>query len=146
MKIISKNKKAFFDYEILEKALAGIVLIGSEVKSVRNGNVNLKGSFVVPHKTELFVENMHISPYQAANQVDYNPLRKRKLLLKEKEISKLIKGFDIKGQTIVPLEIGLEGRSIKLLIGLCRGKKVYDKRDTIKKRELDREFKKNLRM
>ena len=143
MKIISKNSKAFFDFEILEKHIAGIILAGAEVKSVRANLVNLKGSYVsITKDQEVFIENMHISPYQNTNSEGFNPTHKRKLLLKSKEIEKLSTIYNTAGQTIVPLCIGLEGKYIKVEIAVARGKKLHDKRQSIKKRDLDREMKK----
>lgn len=144
MKIVAQNKKALFDYEILKKFKAGILLTGAEVKSIRQSKVNLKGSYVTPDKNAMWIENMHVSPYQPNNQKDYNPTRKRKLLLKQKEIEELTKAFHDKGQTIIGLAIEIEGKFIKLEIAIGRGKKKYDKRETIKKRDLDREMRKKI--
>ncbi len=142
MKLIAKNKKAYFDYEILEKLQSGIILTGSEVKSIRESKVNLTGSYVVPYKEAIYIEGMHISPYQPSNQTDYDPTRKRKILLNKKEIDKLKNAFENKGKSIIPLAVGLEGRFVKLEIAIGQGKKKYDKRETIKKRDLDRQMRK----
>jgi len=142
MKIIQKNKKAYFDYEILQEFTAGIMLTGPEVKSVRNGNINLKGSYVSIHKEEAFLKNAHISKYQYDSRDEFNPLRERKLLLNKKELGKIANQLNTQGVTLIPLAIGLVGKFAKLKIGLVRGKKKHDKRDTIKgrdeKRRLDR--------
>lgn len=145
MKSLSKNKKAYFDYEVLENFSAGIVLSGAETKSCRLGRVQLKGSYLTPAKTELFIEKLHISPYQAVNQSNYNPLRKRKVLLTRKEINKIIAKLEEKGVSAVPLEMYLDKNLIKLKIGLCRGKKKYDKREALKKKSVDREVKRVLK-
>ncbi|MBU0667792.1 SsrA-binding protein SmpB [Patescibacteria group bacterium] len=135
--ILAQNKKAFADYEILDKLEAGIHLSGPEVKSVRGGHANLKGSYVeISKKGEALTCGIHISPYKhAANQQkDYNPTQKRKLLLHKKEITKLEKELNTEGLTIVPLDFHLFKNLIKLTIGVCRGKKKHDRRDELKKR------------
>ena len=131
--LISKNKKAFHDYEILDKFEAGIVLSGPEVKSLRDSRVNLKGSFVSVFHDRAAVEGMHISPYKFATDPTYNPHRKRYLLLHKKEIAKIESSINEKGIAAVPLEIYFKGSIIKLLIGICRGKKQYDKREELRK-------------
>jgi SsrA-binding protein len=138
VKIIHKNKKAFFDYEILETYKVGVVLTGAEVKSVREGNVNLKGAYVSIAEGEVHVKGMSISHYVHDQSTDYDPLRYRKLLLNKKEIHKLQAALNTQGTTVVPLTVGLEGRLIKMEIGLARGKKKHDKRQTIKERDSKR--------
>ena len=147
MKIITKNKRAFFDYEILEKFEAGIVLTGPEVKSVKAGHISLKGSYVTVHEGELLLLNCHISPYKfAQNQLkDYNPTASRKLLVHKKEINYLIGKLKTKGLTLLPLSVYLKRNKIKLEIGLGRGKKKFEKREKIKKREAEREIKRALK-
>ena len=146
MKIIHKNKKATFDYEILEKFTSGIVLTGSEVKSVRGGNINLTGSYISIQSGEAFLKNAKISQYKYDSSDDYDPFRMRKLLLKRKEIEKMERELNTQGVSIIPLSIGLEGAYIKLEVGIARGKKKYDKRQSIKerdeKRKMDRLIKK----
>ncbi len=140
-KIIAKNKKALFDYEILEKYEAGIVLEGSEVKAIRKGRVNLKDSFVRIIKGEPFLLNAHISYLDTTNPY-FKPdeRRARKLLLHKKEIDKLLGKVTKEGLTIVPLSIYLNHKNlVKVEIALARGKKLHDKRETIKRREADRE-------
>ncbi len=140
-KIIAKNKKAFFDYEILEKYEAGIVLEGSEVKAIRQGRVNLKDSFVRIIKGEPFLLNAHISHLDTTNPY-FKPdeRRARKLLLHKKEIDKLLGKVTKEGLTIVPLSIYLNHKNlVKVEIALAKGKKLHDKRETIKRREADRE-------
>jgi len=138
MKIIQKNKKAYFDYEILQKFITGIVLVGSEVKSLRSGNVNLKGAYISIQNGEAFIKNAHISQYKHDSSPDYNPFRIRKLLLGKKELYKIVSQLNTQGVTLIPLAIGLQGKFIKLEIALSRGKKKYDKRESIKGREQKR--------
>lgn len=143
---LAQNKKAFADYEILEKIEAGIVLTGAEVKSVRGAHVNLKGSFVeISPRLEAFVRNIHISPYKMAPQTGYDPTHKRKLLLNKKEILQIKAHLDTKGFTVVPLDFHLTGNRIKLLIGVCRGKKKYDRRNELKKKAQNLEIKRALK-
>jgi SsrA-binding protein len=144
---VSKNKKAFADYEVLETFEAGIKLLGPEVKSVKGHLLNLKGSFIdSDSNNELWVNGMHVSPYKFARDMDINPTRKRKLLLNKKEIHTIIKSITEKGVTCVPLEVYLKGGMIKLKIALVRGKKKYDRRDELKKKaqnlEINRALKK----
>ncbi len=145
-KTIAENKKAFFDYEILEKFDAGIVLLGHEVKSIKTGHINLTGSFVVPKFEELFLLNAYIPPYQPKNTPkDYEPSRSRKLLLRKSEIKSLIGKIRQKGLTLVPLKVySLKGK-IKLQFGIAKGRKKTDKREKIKKREFQREKERLLR-
>lgn len=139
-KVYSTNKKALFDYELLEKFEAGLVLTGQEVKAVRNRHVSLKGGFVTFHDNKAFLINVHISKYKFAGGLkNYDPERSRQLLLKQKELNYLKGKSQEKGLTIIPLSLYNKGRHIKLGIGVARGKKKYDKREAIKKRELNRE-------
>ena len=138
MKIIQKNKKAYFDYEILQEFTAGIMLTGPEIKSIRKGNINLKGAYVTIVKAEAFLKNAHISKYQYDSSTDYDPFRDRKLLLNEKELHKIGNKLNTQGVTVVVLAIGLVGRFAKAQIALARGKKKHDKRETIKGREQKR--------
>ena len=135
---IVENKKAFHDYEILEKLEAGIVLTGPEVKSCRDKAVNLKGSYVNIHNNFVYAEGIHISPYRQADKENagakYNPTHRRRLLLHLKQIEALATKLNEQGVTIVPLELYLKGSLIKLVIGLCRGRKLYDKREMLKSR------------
>lgn len=150
--LLAQHKKAFAEFEILDKIEAGIQLSGPEVKSIRNGHANLKGSYVeVSKKEEVFARNIHISPYKpaAGQQADYNPSRKRKLLMHKKEIIKLQKELSNQGVTLVPLDFHLRNNRIKLTVGVCRGKKKYDRREELKKRsqnlDIDRALKKHQR-
>lgn len=138
-KNIAENRKAFHDYHILETFEAGLVLLGTEVKSIREGRVNLRDSFARIDKGEVFVQNVHISPYSHRGYVDHEPLRQRKLLLHAREIRKLIGKTVEKGMTLVPLRMYFKNGKVKLAIGLAKGKKEHDKREAIKKREADRE-------
>jgi SsrA-binding protein len=137
----TENRKARFDYEILDKYEAGIELLGVEVKSVRGGRMSLEGSFVIVRGGEVFLINANIPPYQTNNVLkDYDPLRNKKLLLTKKEIEKLADSEKNKSLTIVPISVYNKGRKIKLEIALAKGKKKKDKRESIKKRETDREI------
>lgn len=147
--MISDNKKAYYNYEILEKFEAGIFLMGQEVKSIKLGRVNLKGSYVVLNQAdknpEVFLVGCSIPPYQPKNSpADYDPQRSRKLLLKKKEINYLVGKLSQKGLTIIPLKVYTKGGKIKLEIGIAKGKKKFDKKDLIKKRETEREIKRTL--
>lgn len=139
MKEIAYNKRSAFDYEILEKFEAGIVLFGYEVKSIKTGHISLKESFVTIHGSELYITNAHIPLYKHAGRVsDYDPTRPRKLMLKKAEIKRLIGQARTKGLTLVPIRIYTKNRYIKLEFGLGKGKKEFDKRQKIKKREDER--------
>jgi SsrA-binding protein len=135
MKIIAKNKKAHFDYEVLEKFEAGIKLLGCEVKSCKLGNINLKGSYVTFSGRKPFTKDISVSSYKFSPDPNFNPLRPRELLLHEKEIDKLLRYLETKGLSVIPLEMYLKNNLIKLLIGVCRGKKLYDKRESLKKKD-----------
>jgi SsrA-binding protein len=139
MQIIAKHKRAFFDYEILEKYLAGISLLGLEIKSVREGHVSLPGSFISIREGEAYWKGGKITQYKFSPDKNYSEIRDRKLLLHKKELQKLQRAIDEKGLTIIPLAIGILRGRAKLEIGLAKGKKQYDKRESIKKRDLDRE-------
>lgn len=147
MSVYAKNKKARFDYEILETIEAGLVLTGPEVKSIRTGNIKLTGGFITTHNNEAYLTNAHISKYKYSNIKNYDPERSRKLLLSTKEINYLRGKSQERGLTIVPLSVYTKGRHIKIEIGVARGKKKYDKRRVIKereqKRETEREIKRN---
>ena len=144
-RIIAQNKKAWHDYFVDEKYEAGIALFGTEVKSVRQGNVNLKDSYCHFDKGELFVVGMHISPYEKGNIFNREPLREKRLLMHKKEILKLFNLVGQKGYTLVPLSLYFSGSRVKVEVGLCRGKKLYDKRDTIAKHDADREIERRMK-
>jgi SsrA-binding protein len=139
VKLLAKNRRAAFEYELLERFVAGIALSGSEVKSVRAGRVNLQDGHVVFEAGEAYLADVHISPYQHAGYAQHDPTRRRKLLLRKREIARLHGKVTEKGLTIVALAIGVEGNWIKVSLALARGKKLHDKRETLKRRQLDRE-------
>lgn len=145
IKIISQNKKAYHDYFVDEKYEAGVELFGTEVKSIRAGKVNIKESYCDIKDGEVFVVGMHISPYEQGNIYNKDPLRPKKLLLHKREILKLFGLVSQKGYTLVPLQIYLSNSRVKIEIGLCRGKKLYDKREDMArndaKRDMERAFK-----
>ena len=134
------NRKAFHDYAVLEKIECGMVLSGTEVKSVRGGRVNLKDSYCTVRRGELFAVGVHISPYEKGNIFNRDPLREKKLLMHKREIIKLMSLCDRDGYTLVPLSLYFKRGRVKMEIGLCRGKKLYDKRDTAAKRSAEREI------
>ena len=144
-KLIANNKKAYHDYFIEDKFEAGIVLVGTEVKSLRMGQCSIKEAFISVDDGEIFIQRMHINPYEKGNIFNKDPLRKRKLLLHRAEINKIHGKAKEKGYTIVPLKVYFSGSLVKIEIALARGKKLYDKRDSIAKkdqqREAQREFK-----
>lgn len=146
MEVLAENKKAYYNYQILEKFEAGISLIGQEVKSLKTGGVNLAGSYVVIKGKEVFWVGAHIPPYQPKNApADYDPERSRKLLLKKSEIKYLIGKSKERGLTLVPLRVYIRNRKIKLEFGVAKGKKKIDKRELIKKREEEREIERILK-
>ena len=139
MKIISTNRKASFEYFLLDKYDAGIVLVGSEVKSIRNSGVSLEDSYVVIKRGEAYIKNMYVKPYEKTSAFAVDERRDRKLLLNRKEILKLERSLNDVGLTIVPTKIYFEKNLVKLEIALAKGKKLYDKRESIKQKELLRE-------
>jgi SsrA-binding protein len=136
---IAENRKAFHDYHLLETFEAGLVLLGTEVKAIREGRVNLRDSFARVEGSEVFIYNVHISPYSHRGYADHEPLRRRKLLLHRSEIKKLIGKTVEKGMTLVPTRLYFKDGRVKVSVSIAKGKKDYDKRETIKKREADRE-------
>lgn len=137
-KLIAKNPNAYHNYEILEKIECGIVLSGTEIKSIRNGKVNLKDSFATIKNGECFAIGIHISPYEFGNIYNKNPLRDRKLLLNKSEINKLIGKIQTKGYSLVPISLYFKGSLVKLELGIGKGKKLYDKRQDIAKKDAER--------
>lgn len=136
-----KNRKASFEYEFLEKYLAGLVLKGTEIKSIREGRANLTEAYCTFYGEELYVQNMHISPYEEGNILNHEPLRKRKLLLNKRELGKLKTKLEEKGLTIVPLRLFITNRGFaKMEIALAKGKKLHDKRESIKEKDIKREM------
>ncbi len=144
-KIIAQNKKAWHDYFVDEKYEAGISLFGTEVKSIRAGGVNLKDSYCTIRNGELYVVGMHISPYEKGNIFNRDPLREKKLLMHKKEILKLGGLVSQKGYTLVPLSLYFSKSNVKVEVGLCRGKKLYDKRDAEAAKETSREIDRRMR-
>ncbi|MEG1581677.1 MAG: SsrA-binding protein SmpB [Clostridia bacterium] len=140
MKLIADNRKAFHEYFIEEKYEAGIVLKGSEVKSLRNGNCNLKDSYVIIKGDEMFVLNMHIATYEKTSTMVEDTRKTRKLLLNKSEILKLERKIKIKGYTIVPTKIYFSGNYVKMEIALAKGKQLFDKRDSLKDKDIEREL------
>ncbi len=138
LKTITENRKARHDYFVIEVYEAGIELFGTEVKSIRRGTVNLKDSYCDIDKGEIFALGVHISPYEEGNIFNKDPLRPKKLLMHKREIMKLTGLISREGYTLVPLSLYFKGSRVKAAIGLCKGKKLYDKRDTIAKRDADR--------
>ena len=145
IKLISQNKKAYHDYFILETFQAGIELKCTEVKSLRAGRCNLKDSFIKIENSEAFILQMHISPYEQGNIFNHDPMRTRRLLLHKSEINKLLGSSSIDGCTIIPLKIYFKGSLVKLDIGIAKGKKLYDKRHDIAKRDMKREAEKDFK-
>lgn len=145
VKIIAKNKKAYHDYFIEETYEAGISLLGTEVKSLREGKANLKESYVIIKNNEAFLFGCHISPYSHGNIQNHDPLRTRKLLLHRRELDKLWGAISQKGLTLVPLALYFKGGKAKLEIGLAKGKKHYEKRESIKEREANREIERHMK-
>ena len=137
-KLVSNNKKAFHDYDVEQKFEAGVVLFGTEVKSIRNGRVSLKDSYCIIDKGEIFIHGMHITPYEHGNIYNKDPLRDRKLLLNRSEINKLIGKMQTKGYSLVPISLYFKGSLVKLELGIGKGKKLYDKRADIAKKDAER--------
>ena len=144
-KIITDNRKARHDYFVEETYEAGIELFGTEVKSLRAGGVNLKDSYCEVDRGELFALGVHISPYEQGNIFNRDPLRPKKLLMHKREIMKLAGLVSRDGYTLVPLSLYFKGSHVKMAVGLCRGKKLYDKRDSIAKRDADRTIEREMK-
>ena len=145
MEFIAKNRKAYFQYEILEKIEAGIVLTGTEVKSVRNRDVSINESFAHLNNGEIFVYEMHVGQYKQGNRQNHEPKRVRKLLLHKREIAKIAGKIKQKGYTMIPLSIYFKDGIVKVELALVRGKSKIDKREDIKKRDIDREIQRAMR-
>ena len=146
---VAQNKKAYHDYFVLEEYEAGIELFGTEVKSIREGRVNLKDAWCSIDNGEIFVNGMHISPYEQGNIFNRDPLRKKRLLMHKREIHKLYGTVKQQGLTLIPLSVYFKKGKAKIKVGLCKGKKIYDKRDVAAKKEanrsIDREIKERMR-
>ena len=146
MRLIAKNKKAFFNYEILETYETGISLVGSEVKSIREGRISLKESYAEIKEGEVFLVNCHVSPYDAANRFNHDPLRERKLLLHRREIKRLTGKIKERGLTLVPTKILInDNGKVKVELALAKGKRAYQKREAIRERDRDREMQAELK-
>ena len=145
IRMIAQNRKAFHDYFIEEKVECGIALFGTEVKSIRMGKVNLKESWAQIRKGEVWVEGMHISPYEQGNIFNRDPLRPKKLLLHRQEIRKLDSLVMRQGYTLIPLELYFRDGRVKVQLGLCKGKQLHDKRDSMAKKDSEREIQRALR-
>lgn len=139
------NRRAKFDYFVEEEYEAGIVLTGTEIKSVRNGHCNIKDSYGIVRNGEVFLLNMYIGAYKEGNIFNHNETRSRKLLLHKKEIKKMTQAIEQQGLTLVPLKIYFKDNLLKVLLGVCRGKKTYDKRETMKERDIQRDVQKNIK-
>ena len=144
-KIIAQNRKAYHDYFVDERYEAGIALFGTEVKSVRGGAVNLKDAYCTVKDGELYAIGIHISPYEKGNIFNKEPRRDRKLLMHKREIAKLGGLMTQKGYTLVPLSLYFSGKNVKVEVGLCRGKKLYDKRDALAEKQTNREIDRRMR-
>lgn len=144
-KLIAKNPTAYHNYNIEDKLEAGIVLAGTEIKSIRNGKVNLKDSYAIVKNGEAFILGMHISPYEHGNIFNKDPLRTRKLLLTKKEINKLTGLIKQKGYSLVPISIYFKGSFVKIELGIGKGKKLYDKREELAKKEANLRIQKELK-
>lgn len=140
IKNIAKNPTALHNYTVIDTIEAGLVLYGTEIKSIRNGKVNLKDSYAALNKGEVFVYSMHISPYEQGNIFNKDPMRPKKLLLNKKEIFKLTGMIQQKGYTLVPISIYFKNNCVKLELGICKGKKLFDKREDLKKKEADKKI------
>lgn len=149
IKLVANNKKAYFEYFVLDKIEAGIELFGTEVKSIRRGSCSIKEAFCKIYNGECFIVNMHINPYEEGNIFNRDPYRTRKLLLHKKEINKLFNEIQKDSKTIVPLQVYFKDSKVKIEIGLCKGKKLYDKRDVESKKsdklKIDRALKRSLK-
>lgn len=144
-KVVAQNKKARHDYSITDTIEAGMVLQGTEIKSIRNGRINLKDGFARIRNGEVFLHNVHISPYEQGNLYNHDPRRMRKLLLHKKQIRKLESLVQTPGTTLVPLKVYLKDGYAKVLLGVAKGKKQYDKRETLRRRDIDRDIQRTLK-
>ncbi|MEE1188898.1 MAG: SsrA-binding protein SmpB [Acutalibacteraceae bacterium] len=145
LQTVARNKKAYHDYFVLESFEAGIELFGTEVKSVRQGKVNLKDAWCSIEKGEIYVNGMHISPYEFGNIFNRDPMRKRRLLMHKREINRLYGQLKQQGLTLIPLSAYFNRGRLKIQVGLCRGKKNYDKRESIARKDAEREAARELR-
>lgn len=146
IKELTKNKKAFRDFQIIERIEAGIELLGTEVKSAKAGNINLKDGYAYIKNGEVFLKNVHISQYPYGHQMNHDPLRTRKLLLHKKEIIRLLSKIKEKGYTLVPLRAYVKNGLVKIELGLCKGKRLYNKREDIRKKDQLKELKRGFKL
>lgn len=145
VKIVSVNRQAYHDYTVERTIEAGIALVGTEIKSIRDGKANLRSSYALIRQGEVWLENAHIAVYDFGNRYNHEPLRKRKLLLHRREIAQLEARVAAKGLTLIPLKLYLKGGRAKIELGLCKGKKLYDKREAIAERDVKREMERIVR-
>src|SRR3989442_6108691 len=145
IKMITVNRQAYHDYVVERTVEAGIALMGTEIKSIRDGKVNLRGSYAIARNGELWLENAHIAVYEHGNRYNHEPMRSRKLLLHRREINQLVGRVETKGLTLIPLKLYLKGGRAKIELGLGRGKKLYDKREAIAERDVKREIERAVR-
>lgn len=145
IKVISVNRQAYHDYFVERTVEAGISLVGTEIKSIREGKVNLRGAYAIVRNGEIWLENAHIAIYEHGNRYNHDPMRSRKLLLHRREIEQLEAKVATKGLTLIPLKLYLKGGRAKIELGLCRGKKLYDKREAITERDVKREIERVIR-
>lgn len=143
--LIAQNRKARYEYSILETVEAGIVLKGTEIKSIRAGRINLKDGYAGIRSNELWLYNVHIAPFKEGNQFNHDPVRTRKLLLKRKQIDRLIGELKQGGITLIPLKVYIKNGVAKVLLGIAKGKKKYDKRETIKRRDQERQMRRAIK-
>jgi SsrA-binding protein len=144
-RVIAVNRQAYHDYYVERTLEVGIALLGTEIKSIRDGKVNLRGAYALARHGELWLENAHIAVYEHGNRYNHEPTRNRKLLLHRREIDQLLAQVATKGLTLIPLKLYLKGGKAKIELGLCRGKKLYDKRDAIAERDSKREIERIVR-
>lgn len=145
LKTIAQNKKAFHDYFLIESMEAGIELCGTEVKSIRQGRVNLKDSWCAVDDGELFIYGMHVSPYEQGNIFNKDPMRARRLLMHKREIMRLMGFVKQDGMTLVPISLYFKGSRVKVQVGICKGKKLYDKREDIARRDAKRDIERTIK-
>ena len=145
IKIISVNRQAYHDYEVEQTVEAGIELVGTEIKSIRDGHVQLSGAYALIRHDEVWLENANVARYEHGNRYNHEPMRTRRLLLHRKEITQLLIKIQTKGMTLIPLKLYLKAGKAKVELGVCRGKKLYDKRESIAKRDAQREIERIVR-
>lgn len=145
IQVISVNRQAYHDYTVERTIEAGISLVGTEIKSIREGHIQLRGAYAMARKGEIWLENAHIAVYEHGNRFNHDPMRNRKLLLHRREIEQLLSKVATKGLTLIPLKLYLKGGKAKVELGLCRGKKLYDKREAIAERDVKRDIERIVR-